>query len=497
MPEPVGSPRWWLDRLLRRLTAQQFDLDRLDSYYEGRHPLSFMDTAVRDKFGNRFHRFSANFTALVVDGIAERLRVDGFRFRDETGDDDLWAIWQENDMDGSSLMAHTEALIKRTAYALVEPQTNQRTPRITIEDPLNCIVELDPRDRRKRRAALKRWIDDDGHLVLYVYLPTTIHTYRSTAVWQQPSDALSVVDPYSRMFDDYRMPGTSGLLENPIPNTLGVVPVVPITNRPRPRYPLGVSEIEYISSNQDAINYYRVLATIGGRNLAYAQRYAINLPIEVDETTGQPKKPFKGGLADIWQIEPYDPDDPRASMDASKVELGQFPASDMQPFINLIKWEVGAMASISRMPYHDLLGEPQSIPASAEANKTGEAGLLAKVATISTFMGEGWEETMRLALLAMKDERADIRTSETRWADTATRNEAVRTDSVVKQFSPGLIDDELALEQLGYTQTQIRRLRERRAQAAQQGAQGAEGAGPEVEVIPAPTGPRMTATEAG
>ena len=58
--------------------------------------------------------------SLVVDAPGDRLEVQGFRFRDAEGDADIWRrIWQENDLDAGSQLAHTEALMKGVAYAIV------------------------------------------------------------------------------------------------------------------------------------------------------------------------------------------------------------------------------------------------------------------------------------------------------------------------------------------------------------------------------------------
>ena len=86
-----------------------------------------------------------------------------------------------------------------------------------------------------------------------------------------------------------------------------------------------------------------------------------------------------------------------------------------------------------------------------------------KVGRIALHLGEGWEEVMRLCLLAMGDARGAIRSAETIWRDPETQNEAVRTDAVLKQFQAGVIDLETAQEQLGYSPEQVRQMRERRA----------------------------------
>jgi hypothetical protein len=121
---PAGSPEWWLARLLARLEARRADLETFEAYYDGHQPLAFASQKFRDAFGTRFREFSSNFCALVVDAPGERLEVQGFRFGDAEGDEDLWRrVWQANDLDAGSQLVHTEALMKGVAYALVEPGT--------------------------------------------------------------------------------------------------------------------------------------------------------------------------------------------------------------------------------------------------------------------------------------------------------------------------------------------------------------------------------------
>jgi hypothetical protein len=446
----IQTPEWWLSRLLARLEARAITLRRWSAYYEGDQPMRFASEAWKENFRDRFPHFSSNFCALIVDGTRERMEVQGFRFRDQDGDKDLWEIWQANDLDGGSQLAHTEALVKGIAYALVEPN-GQDFPTITVEDPLDCIVELAPKDRRKRLAGLKRWIDEDGRLVAYVYLPDAVYKYRTA----RPVDTNSTYTPdlawiTAQNFGKWQ-PADE---EWPLPNPLNEVPLVPLPNRPRIKAPDGQSEIAPVMSNQDAINKYRADALVASEFVAYPQRWAIGVETETDDDTGEQKQPFKAAIDRLWVVPPGDPNDPNPP----KVEFGQFAAASLQPYQDMIEGEIGQMSSISRMPYHYLLGQPQSVPPSGESLKSSEAGLVAKVRTARIHLGEGWEETMRLALRAMNDARADIRTAETIWRDPETRNEAVRTDAVIKQFSAGLISKEVALEALGYSPEQIQRM---------------------------------------
>jgi hypothetical protein len=367
--------------------------------------------------------------SLVVDGTRERMEVTGFTFTGTRATKRAWRIWQENQMDALSLVAHTEALIKSVAYALVEPTLNG--PRITVEDPYDTITESDPRDQRVRRAGLKRWVDDEGRLVVYLYLPENIWKLRSAEKWTGETYRLQ---PYPQDGEPW-----------PLPNRLGVVPLVPLVNRPR-LGGVGQSEIDQVMSNQDAVNKYRADALVAAEFAAFRQRWAIGLDIPEDPVTGLPVEPFKAAVDRLWVIPPPDPDDPNPS----EAKFGEFGQTDLAPYQRMIESEVGAISSISRLPYHYLLGQPQAVPPSGESLKSSEAGLIAKVKTQLIHFGEGWEETIRLALLSIGDAAGKDLASQTVWADPETRNEGVRTDSTVKAYQSGIIDRNEARIQLGY-----------------------------------------------
>jgi hypothetical protein len=517
----VGSPEWWVLRLLHQLEQRIAATSLWGDYYDGLQPLAFASRKFEEAFGSRFPAFSSNFCGLVGDSIAERYEVQSFR---GYGKDDalVWRMWQENDCDAGSQQAFLEAMVAGTAYGLVEPSTSG-LPVITFEDASDCIVAADPKYRRKRRAGLKRWIDDDGHLVVVLYLPEEVRKYRSRAAWpagglewkQYAPEAAggnagtgamwmgSGLEPWQPEGDE----------EWPLPNPMGVVPLVELPNRPRlkPVLPGGQSEIKPIRSNQDATNKYRADALIASEFAAFPQRYLLNYEPDVDPDTGRSIEPFRAAIDRIITVPPNaTPDNP----DAPEPKIGSLPAASLEPYRAMIELEVGHIASISRVPYHYLLPTPTSLPPSGESTKSAEAGLEHKVGRGRMFLGEGLEELARVALMAEKGTREAPTGGETVWVDTETRNEAVRTDAIVKLHAEGVIDDELAWELAGLTPEQVRALAERQAKRkTEEAAQAERAALEEVErqrelqaadagaavpgqpprVVPAPTGPRMGA----
>jgi hypothetical protein len=461
----ASSPEWWRRRLILRLRARNELSDEYAAFYEGVQPLAFASAKFAQTFGQRYARLPANFMPLVVDAEAERLIVQGFRFGGSSADKGVWSIWQANQLDEESQIAHEIALVKGVSYALVAPGS---PPVVTIEDPAEVVVETEPGNRRLRRAALKLFLDDEGHLRSFLYLPESIYKWRSVREWRATYSMENVQwEPFADEGESF-----------PVRNALGVVPVIPLLNRPR-RDGSGRSEIAPVMGNQNAINKLRFDSLVAAEYVAFPQRWVTNIDIPVDPDTGKPIAPFKPGVENLWAIRRPTPDEVASYGDkVPPPALGQFPAADLGPYIEAIEAEIGEMSAISRTPYHYFLGTPTAVPPSGESIKSSEATLVKKVGRASVNLGEGWEETMRVALIAAgQTSKARVVDAETIWADPETRNEAARTDSIIKQYQVGLLPREVALEKLGYSQTEIDRIvKLREAQDAEEDEQAAEDA---------------------
>lgn len=452
-PVEVGSAEWWLKRLLGRLAVRSEQCRKYANYYDGDQPLAFASAKFAATFGRRYGDLPANFMPLVVDAERERMIVQGFRFGTRAeADKGIWRIWQANQLDAESQIAHEIALVKGEAYTLVAPGPDG--PAITIEDPSETVLETAPGNRRNRLAALKVWLDDDGYVRAYLYLPDFIYKYRSrerrdATGWELDKATWEAGAPDGEDF--------------PAKNALGIVPVIPLLNRPN-LSGHGRSEIHDVIGIQNAINKFSFDALVASEYVAFPQRWATNIDIPVDPDTGKELAPFKPGVDNLWAARRPTPDEVAEYGDHfPPTQFGQFPTGSLDPYINAIRAKVGELASISRTPYHYLLGEPTSVPPSGESLKSSEAPLVRKVLAQSIHFGEGWEETMRVALIAAGQSSKARTDGETIWADPETRNEAARTDALLKQHAAGLLPDDFVLEELGYSQQQIERIAALRA----------------------------------
>lgn len=438
----VGSPTWWLDTLHKRLVARQAAIKTYIAYYEGDHKLTFTTDKFRQAFGGLFGAFSDNWCGVVVDAIGERLRVGGFRLGNTAeADTKLWNIWQANQLDADSELAHTDALVCGDSSALVWPEDG--TARITIESPQQVIVAQSKGDRRTRAAALKVWVEEDGFAYATLYLPDGLYKYRSKS---KIPEGYGVVDAGASRWEPRDVAGEEWPLRNPFE----VVPVVPLVNNPTLLDACGRSELVAVVPVQDAINKLCADMIVASEYGSFRQRWATGVDIPTDPATNQPVDDFKTAASRVWRS-------PNA--DAA---FGDFSQTDLQVFVKAIDMFVQHIASQTRTPPHYFNAFEGQFP-SGESIKSAETGLVAKARRKMRSFGESWEEVMRLALIASGDRRTrKVENMETIWGDPESRSESEHIDAIVKQQALG-VPDEILWEKAGYSPQEIERMRAMKA----------------------------------
>lgn len=409
--EPL-TPEWWVHRLYEALSQERKAMERAWAYYTGNHDLPFVPRDLRSAYATMLERSRANFCRIVPDAVEERLRVQGFRLSGSStaeADKRSWEVWQANGLDAESQVAFTEALVKGRVYFSVWP--GEQYPTIMVEDATQVITENVPGSRRERAAGLKVWLDDwTGETRANLYLPTHIVKFVSTG-----EEEANGWERWEGDGDD------QGLVRNP----LGVVPLVPMVNRPSLVVGAGgESELTDVMPIQDRINETLFNRSLAAWTAAYRQKWATGLEVPEDED-GNPVEPYKAAIDRLWVAE--DPD----------VRFGSFDVSDLGQFINAIEQDVLHIAVLTRTPRHYLIEQGQS--PSGDAIKSAETGLVAKVRRRHHDYGESLEEVLRLARKA--DNQASGETpvdSEVIWGDPEYRSEGERVDALVKMAALGV-----------------------------------------------------------
>lgn len=442
------SPDEMLTHLDAKLLRAQRELRRSDAYYQGLQPLRFLAPELQMEFGDRLTEVVINWPELVADAYENRLDLTGFRMPESVSngidvdevDADLWRIWQDNDMERQSQQAHTESIALGRAYAivgargaldesasdpdaLVDPfEAATDSPLITVEHPMQCITEDDPR-KRTPVAALKRWKDSDKVNRATLYLPGATRHYLWARKW-----VLQDVDEHG----------------------LGVVPVVPLINRARLLHKDGRSEFESIIPIADAANKMATDMMVSGEFHATPRRWALGIDQrEVKDQDGNTVSPFEQIAGRMWSSKGKPGD----------VEFGQFNESDLAVFHNTLRALAQICAQLSALPPH-YMGFTTDNPASADAIRSSEASLVKRVERKQTGLGADWRRVMAISLLIRDGANFDKRIlrAKPNWRDASTPTVAQAADASVKKYQADIITKKQARIDLGYAPEEIRRM---------------------------------------
>lgn len=431
----------WLTHLIKCHDKELPELQKLNSYYEGEQPLSYMAPELQAELQETVRQVVINWPRLVVDSIEERLDVEGFRFPDEpSADEELWRIWQANDMDEQSQQGHLDALVMGRAYVVVGSREDDvETPLITVESALDMHAEFDPRTREVR-AAVKRWSEetDDGKVE-----HATLLLPDATSWWVKKKGVWIEDEELER--DDH---------EN------GEVMVEVLANRPRLKCPNGVSELADVIPLSDAACKIATDMMVSAEYHATPRRVAFGFGEEdFQDEQGRKVSAFSRIIGRMWATEKDRKND--------GADVIQFPEASLHNFHETLKQLATLVASISGMPPY-FLGHATDNPASADGIRSAETRLVKRSERRQRGNGGTWERVNRKALFIRDGVwNDDARALETIWRDASTPTVAQVADAAVKKFQAKIVPLRQTREDLGYTQAQIKRMEEQDREAAE------------------------------
>ena len=430
-----------LNDLARRLTTQAEDARRWKAYYDGKQPLKFASGEWRTWFGKQYEGFADNWCAPVVDATAERIRWTGFRpYEAKLADADLSRVMSVNSADTDSGLAFTEAQYGRRAYCSVWGNPDdESTPTVTFESPEQVVVVYEPGSRRKRRAALKRWTDDDGRT--HATLDTGDFLWKYTATGASANSPLILPDALATGWTPREVPGEPW----PLPNPLGDVATVELPNRTTlTGEPF--SAISGVAAMQDAINLLWAHLFTASDFAALPQRVILGaqLPkIPVLDENGQKigEKPIDLEEANFKRI---------LNFEGPDAKIGTWPAANLAVFTEVIDIMVGHIANQTRTPAYYLMTGGTFSNIGGDGITALDAPLNAKVANIKAVMADPMREVGRLICLAQGDraKAAAMAAGTVLWADHEIRSDTQLADSLTKYASIGFPFEWLAKQKI-------------------------------------------------
>ncbi len=442
-----------LARAAKTLDERGGVLDNLAAYYAGKQGAAFLSPKAKEAIGNRLSVLPVNLTRVAVDVLAERLAVQGFAVGE--GDAGAWALWRASGMVNGSAQSHLDSLLLGCGYVSVwtDPRAvHTLSVRIRQESPRNCTVTLDPTTGEPING-VRRWYDRDAK--------------RGRAVVFEP-DRVTRMRTASEVVDAAALPADGWEVVEVLPNALREVPITPLPNRPRSDMPLGESEVTDVLPLVDAVSKLCQDLVVVSEAHSRPRRWATGLevveePVRGDDgqvlvdADGDPimtaVNPFTESPERVWQAE-----NPEA-------KFGEFPASGLSHFVEGVGLLLRQIAAVSAVP-PAVLGLSQDAPASAEALRASEVGLVARARQRQQVLGEAWARVMRHALIARDGvERPEFREITVSWADAETRSEIVAADRASKLDALG-VPLAIILDDLGWDPQRIKAAMDaRRAEA--------------------------------
>lgn len=426
-----------MSALTTKLRTEQEAITKWDSYYRGTQPLEFLHPEVALAVGERLKNLLINFPRLTLNALEERLDVEGFRMAGASQpSEELQRIWQANDLDLGSGKCHLRALRHGRAFVSVWGGMDPETPRIRVESARNTTVDIEP-GTEVVRAAVKSW-QDRGTSYSTLLLPDRIVRY-----WRGG-------DAPKTLTGDWQIRGE-------VPNPLGVVPYVPFWNGQDDDAPLGESELTDVVHLADAINKLGTDMMTTSEFHAMPRRWATGIEIP----KGPEGRRLEAEAKAYWEKATAG----KVWMAGSGVTFGQFATADMANFIAAITMLATQLAALAGLPPH-YVGNTTVNPASADAIRSAEASLVKRAQRKQRTFGEAWEDVMTLALWVQSGYVPPNASSmETVWRSAETPTTAQKAAAAVQLHTAGIITDEQAQEDVGYTPEQRRMMREARIEA--------------------------------
>ena len=379
------------------------------AYYEGgAGVIALLDTAERQTFRKFLDESVENWCLLVVNAVAERLSVAGWRFG--ASSDAAQSIWQANHMNADHKMCQRDALVTGGGYVLVQPDdTNPSGVSITAESPLECTVIYQPGNRRKRLAGYKRFHDPITQQVTEIVMtPDTIATWLPNAA-----------EP------------------DVIANPAGEVGLFEIVPQPRTTAPGGASELDPCIPIQDRIHttlFNRCVAADFG---AWRQIWATGVKLARQIITSE------DGTESTIAVKPWDTAANRLLVNEDpNGKFGAFPGDPLTGYLASVQQDIESLASITQTPAY-YFPTAKLVNLSADAIKAAEAGLVCKISDRAEFIGETWTDVMRLALGLIGDAGATMTDAEVIWKDFETRSQAQLADALTKLATIGIPQEAL------------------------------------------------------
>ncbi len=369
-----------------------------------------------------------NITNLLVSSVANNLFIDGYRPAKQAENADVWnTVWQPNRMDARQAGIWRSSLSYGHSFVRVLPGKLAKKPAPVLtpfsprkctalyEDPINdewarYVLVVGNRRPEFADGAVSYVVDIKVYDENFEYAATLPAGMADTAAYRTPTIDLATFaglqfDPAKVKVREHgldyapfvRYVESFGDLDD---GPTGVVyPMLPAQRQ------LQQTTFGLLMAQQYA---------------AFKQRWVTGMGLDEDEN-GVAQQPFNPAVDTMFSAEDID------------TKFGEFGQTDLGGYLTSRDKTLLYISSVRQIAPHTMVVGDAVSNISAEALTALEAGHRQDIAEHQTCYGEGNEQLMRLAGLAMGDRAAWNDTSaQTRWRDTVPRSLAQIADAFGK-----------------------------------------------------------------
>lgn len=405
-------------------------------YYDMKNVLHDMGIAIPPPL--KTFKTVVGWPSKAVDYLAERSIFEGFKFKNGVNDE-LDAIMKENDF-GNLYPETLPSLLIASPSFLTVTKGGPGDPEVLIS-AYDSRVAAGIWDYRRRCIKCGMAVVDIDEKNGYTK-PTQVNLYTE-----------------SQVIELYYHPNGRWTVERKS-HSMGRPLMEPLRFKPTLARPFGRSRINRaVISITDSAVREALRSEVAAEFAAAPQKYVLG----ADDDTFDSKEKWEAYIGSIFAI--------TSNEDGEIPHYGQLPQMSMQPHTEYMRELAARFSGETSVPMSSL-GVVSDNPSSAEAMYAAKEDLVIVANNMNKVNGTALERIGAMVLATQKNVPLSELTDEDKtitasWHNPAMPSAVSQSDAIIKQVSalPWLAESDVVLEELGYSEDKIMRLRVDRERA--------------------------------
>lgn len=439
IPEPQYLE---IKKLYERILGHRTTHKTREEFYEGSNRLVDLGIALPPQL--RDLEVSMDWPQKSINSVSDRLVLEGFTSTGDTADLGIDRIVSDNQIEVEASAIHNSTLLHGVSFlAAFNGNSEAGEPPVIVRSfpATHATGTLQPNARRLTSALLI--LDEVNGSPTRLFYATDHELYNL-----QYSDTLRawIVDAQE--------------------NFLGRVPVEVMSFNASAKQPFGKSRLtQPMMDITDSAMRTLARMEVSSEFFSSPQRYLMGADEEIFlDDDGNPTDAWKIMLGKLLAV-PYN-----AEEDVMP-NVGQFDASSPQPHTEVLRTYAQLFSAAASLP-PTALGVVHDNPTSAESVRAQLEELLVVCRQASITFGSAWERVMKTAIalhleIPYSELPEEVLVLKARFADPSTPTLSAQADAVMKLVTVGIVpaDSDVVLEKLGFSESDILRIKSERTRA--------------------------------